>query len=182
MKGGILRDRNNLCDNFRMLAVVQLFWNIALFRDGPENAPSHPYFIVLLVALQTVLTVITQLLAPGGMSESSSLSEVQLQPIFGALAVTALMTWGALRISGLHRRFYQTFASMTGVDLLLGTLMLIVLQLTGITLIAFPFLLWSLAAAGFILHRAMGVDMTRAVGIALLIAIASYTVSSALAT
>ena len=71
---------------------------------------------------------------------------------------------------------------MTGVDLVLGILMLLVLQLTGNVLVAIPFLLWSLAASGFILHRAMSVDMTRAVGIALLIAIASYSISSALAT
>lgn len=165
-----------------MLAVVQLFWNIALFRDGPENAPSHPYFIALLVALQTVLATITQLLAPGALSESSGLNEIQLLPTYGALTITALLTWGALRVGGLHRRFYQTFASMTGVDLLLGTLMLIALKLTGTPLVALPFLLWSLAAAGFILHRAMGVDMMRAVGIALLIAIASYVVSATLAT
>ena len=165
-----------------MLAVVQLFWNIALFRDGPENAPSHPYFIVLLVALQTVLATITQLLAPGALSDSSALNEIQLLPTYGALAVTALMTWAALRMGGLQRRFYQTFASMTGVDLLLGTLMLIALELTGTALVALPFLIWSLAAAGFILHRAMGVDMMRAVGIALLIAIASYVVSVTLAT
>ena len=165
-----------------MFAVVQLFWNIAVFRDGPENAPSHPYFIVLLIALQTVLTAFTQLFGPGAMSESSDLNGIQLLPTYGALAVTALMTWGALRLGGLHRRFYQTFAAMTGVDLVLGILMLLVLQLTGSVLIAIPFLLWSLAASGFILHRAMSVDMTRAVGIALLIAIASYSISSALAT
>ena len=71
---------------------------------------------------------------------------------------------------------------MTGVDLLLGTLMLIALKLTGTPLVALPFLVWSLAAGGFILHRAMGVDMMRAVGIALLIAIASYVVSVTLVT
>ena len=164
-----------------MFAVVQLFWNIAVFRDGPENAPSHPYFIVLLIALQTVLTAFTQLFGPGAMAESSDLTGIQLLPTSGALAVTALMTWGARRLGGLHRRFYQTFAAMTGVDLVLGILMLLVLQLTGSVLVAIPFLLWSLAASGFILHRAMSVDMTRAVGIALLIAIASYSISSALA-
>ena len=165
-----------------MFAVVQLFWNIAVFRDGPENAPSHPYFIVLLIALQTVLAVVTQLFAPAVMSESPGVNEIQLLPTYVALAVTAFMTWGALRLGGLQRRFYQTFGSMTGVDLVLGTLMLIALRFTGTALVALPFLLWSLAAAGFILHRAMSVDMTRAVGIALLIAIASYGASSTVAT
>ena len=104
----------HLCDNFRMAAVLNLFWNLCLLRVGPADVPPYTWFVVAVVVADIALsTFVGTMLGGGSAGQALALAVV-------SMAAVAAFTWGGLRLTGQSGRFPATLAALAGSDVLLS--------------------------------------------------------------
>jgi hypothetical protein len=172
---------------------LKAFWQIALFREGPENLPdSRPLLIIALLAYASTsgLVFISSEIANTMIAESPQ----QIQwggLLFEKLLLTCLdvlvlgvCTWAILFYFGLQNRLQQTLTALAGVSAVLQTLSwpaFILLfyesasELWGFLLLALVVtLLWSIAVYGLILSRAVSRSFGVGVALAVLYFILDY--------
>ena len=136
-----------------MTAVLRLFWNICLLRDGPETVPTHTWFLVSLIAAELAMgVVLSAVMYPGlGFALWFNLALINL-------AVTASIAWFALYLRNCEPRFPATLGAILGTEVLIDAVGALALGATsGTARLTTGWILtvWSIAVIGFILHRAL---------------------------
>jgi len=165
-----------------MLFLVSLFWNICLTRKGPEDVPAQYALIGLLVIGKIVLVlVVTSVLQ----TEFSTLSLIT--QIVTWTTIAGLLTALALQLKGNFERFVPTFGAILGTELLVTALYglaYMAVRLSGVefdaslgTLFNTLVQLWTIFIIGFIMHRALEVNIGLGITASLVIQIFSETIS-----
>lgn len=163
-----------------MRALINLFWQICLLRQSPAAVPANGMFVAVVVAANVLCSV---LVSRGFGSEISVVTTVT--SILVGHATTAGMVWLALYWAGKGDRFITAITAIFGCDLIITACFSLLIPLTaalgdtitGIILVMF--MVWSVAVAGFILHRAMDVRFGAGVALALGISLFSVIVGQA---
>lgn len=136
-----------------MTAVLRLFWNICLLRNGPETVPTHTWFLVSLVTAELAIGVVVLAVVYPDYSLALSLNLA-----FINLAVTASITWFALYLRNHEPRFPATLGAILGTEVLIDAVSALALGATsGMARQATLWVVtvWSVAVVGFILRRAL---------------------------
>ena len=151
-------------------ALVRPFWQIALFRAGPESLPdSRPLLVLAITVYIAVDVMVIVALYP----------RHALPPLL-LIDVGFLLLWsaGILRLFGFAQRLQQTLIALFGTGALLQALafplsawpslgMPIEIPLFLRVVVAVVILLWSVSVYGHILSKAisrsMGVGLTFAI-------------------
>ena len=136
-----------------MTAVLRLFWNICLLRDGPETVPTHTWFLVSLIAAELAMGVVLSAVLFPALSVALWLNLALIN-----LAVTASIAWFALYLRNCEPRFPATLGAILGTEVLIDAVGALALSATsGVAEWTTLGILnvWSVAVIGFILHRAL---------------------------
>ena len=168
----------NLCDNFTMTAVLQLFWNICLLRDGPEAVPTQTWFLGTLIATQLAISV-----ALLGVMYPNMESMLAVNLALVDTAVTAAVAWFALYLRGHEPRFPATLGAILGSGVLITVVSLLALGATsGVArqMVAWVLGMWGIVVVGFILHRALAARLWMGVLLSLGATVVGLTVAGAL--
>lgn len=159
-----------------MKALLTLFWQICLLRQSPAYVPTPGWFVVLVVITNlTCSTLISIGLDPGLDVVRTATSIIVGQ------STTAALVLLALTLKDLGGRYLTTLTAIFGCDLLITACFGLIMPLSALwgtaatTLALLMFLIWSVAVAGFILHRALEVQMPIGIGGAMLITLMSVT-------
>ena len=166
-----------LCDNFRMAAVLNLFWNLCLLRVGPAAIPAYTWFVVAVVVADIALsTFVGTMLGGGSAGQALALAVV-------SMAVVAAVTWGGLHITGQAGRFPATLAALAGSDVLLSLVpaALAPFQALQPLFVIAVFQLWLIVVWGSIYRQAFDTSLAFGVVIAFGVAlVATFVVGLAL--
>ena len=149
-----------------MTAVLRLFWNICLLRNGPESVPTHTWFLVSLIAAELAMGVVLSAVMYPSFSFPLWLNLALIN-----LAVTASIAWFALYLRNCEPRFPATLGAILGTEVLIDAVGVLALSATsGVAERTTGWILtvWSVAVIGFILHRALATRLW--VGISLSLA------------
>ncbi|RLU03905.1 MAG: hypothetical protein D9N11_01680 [Ketobacter sp.] len=106
--------------------LLALFWQMCLFRRGPQDVPYSPVLLIVLVLVELALG------AGIIMTVEPLYMEQQLLGVTVALGAWLVMVWGILRFKGLDSRYVQAMTACLGTDLLLS-LIILPLQLYIVT-------------------------------------------------
>ena len=136
-----------------MTAVLRLFWNICLLRDGPETVPTHTWFLASLIAAELAMGVVLSAVLYPGLSLPLWVNMALIN-----LAVTASIAWFALYLRNSEPRFPATLGAILGTEILIDAMGALALSATsGVAQRTTGWILtvWSITVVGFILHRAL---------------------------
>lgn len=147
-----------------MKALWARLWGVCLMRRGPEALPYSVRLLLLMLFLDVMLGIGSQLAGPS-------------TPYFVAVSITllaagsdALVLWGLLRFKQRDGRYVQSLAAVYGSDFLLGLLLLPSLGaslllpehsvMLGVVVFAQMLVVgWGLGVRGFVYHRALDVGI-----------------------
>ncbi len=162
-----------------MKPILNLFWQICLLRQSPAYVPTEGWFVAaVVVANLACSTLVSASIVPG-----FELFHTLTSVIVGQ-CVTALLVMLALSFKNLAQRFVTTITAIFGCDLLITACFAVVLPLSGllgpgaVTFALVVFLIWSVAVAGFVLHRALQAPLGIGIGVAIGIQLMSVTVGN----
>jgi hypothetical protein len=161
-----------------MKSIINLFWGICLMRQSPAAVPAQGGFVAAVVVANLLASLVVSLSLAGNPGFL-----VTLTGIIVGQAVTASLLWILLGARNLRARFTTTLAALFGCDVVITAcfgLALPLLSLLGAsatTLAFLLFLVWSVAVAGFILHRALDVRLAIGIGLALGMSLLSVALS-----
>lgn len=163
-----------------MRALINLFWQICLLRQSPAAVPTSGAFVGVVV----VANLLCSVLVSRGFGSDISVVTTATSILVGHTA-TAGLVWLALYWAGKGDRFITAITAIFGCDLIITACFALLIPLntalsntvTGIILVLF--MVWSVAVAGFILHRAMDLRFGAAVALALGISLFSVIVGQA---
>lgn len=161
-----------------MLALVQVFWQIALLRKGPQTLPASRELLWLLLAAHWLIGVILVI-------DTLSLERALLSGLVTTLIMVALVH-ALLILHRHHNRVTQTLSALAGCEVLLGLFMLpllVMLHIGGgmVALVAMFWLLligWNIAIAAHIFRHALGVRLAVGVLFAIGYILVSISLSS----
>lgn len=161
-----------------MKLILSVFWNICLLRRGPEFVPTHPLFVAGVVVADILLSLFVRVQYGG----EAPLLEIATFTLV-TMATLATITWLALSLRGVIRRFPATITAMFGCDLLFTLLIALLIPLAGgvrgaISILGGLILIWSIAVNGFILHRAMNITIFAGILSAFGMALVAATLAS----
>lgn len=159
-----------------MRSIVNLFWQICLLRQSPAPVPTEGWFVATVVVANLLCSVLVSASfdeGPGVVAVANSIVVAQ--------AGTALLVLLALSLRGHGARFVTTITAWFGCDLIITACFALVLPVAtalgplALSLAFLAFLVWSVAVSGFILHRALEVQLALGIGIAMGISVLSAT-------
>jgi hypothetical protein len=159
-----------------MKPVLALFWQICLLRSGPEQVPTANWFIGAVIILNLLCSAALSL----SLDTTGDVMSI-ITRLVVTQATNAALLWLVLYLRELSPRFPATVTALFGCDLIItlcfGALVPLVNALGdgGSSFIFLGFLIWSVAVAGFIVHRAMNVTL----GIGIFIAVSMMILSVA---
>lgn len=176
-----------------MAFLVSLFWNICLTRKGPEDVPAQYTLIALLIIGKIVLVLGVSAVVN---EETNALSLITQVVTWSALV--GLLTALALQIAGHFERFAPTFGAILGSELVMVALYVAIflaarfsgyqyepnadtLFNTITNLFNILVQLWKIFVVGFIMHRALNLNIMLGITIGLFIMIVSLSISSEVA-
>jgi hypothetical protein len=154
-----------------MWPLLQLFIDIAFHRRGPEDVPSVPVLLWLVLGTATLVQLLSLLALNYAAGRAVIETVLHLALTLGAYVLL-------LKTRGLAARVPQTLIALLGTATLLGVLMLPVvtwmyagMQVNQVpplaTLAFFVLLIWSIDISGFVLSRALGAHYVIGVLVAL---------------
>ncbi|MEZ5560689.1 MAG: hypothetical protein R3E86_19350 [Pseudomonadales bacterium] len=157
-----------------MKALLDLFWQICLLRRTPAHVPTMPWFVAAVIAANLTCSALL----------STALNaEIPLLTVLTSIVVgqttTAGLAWLLLNFSGRADRFLTTITALFGCDLIITACFALLVPVAGLlgaagnALLLLGFLIWSVAVAGFILHRALEVRLGAGIAIGLGVSLAS---------
>ena len=147
-----------------MIKIINFFWQICIFKKGPEQVPTAPVFAGVVIAASLLVSVGATFFEP-------ALEGNLIKAIFVILVSTAVQLsifTILLLYKNVFPRIKETVLALLGADTLLsliGIVILVVLEILngnlesgGLAIQVSRFALtalvvWSLAVTGFILHR-----------------------------
>lgn len=144
-----------------MKSILNLYWNICLFRRGPEDVPGLSVILGITLILNILVSLVVGI-AFGKLAVSfAAISLVISTATVGFLIYTVLM------LKKLEARFRQTFTAVLGTDILITLLCSPLLwlvnqreQTAGLNLpgsVLLGLMIWDLLIKGFIYQRAFDV-------------------------
>lgn len=157
-----------------MKAIVTLFWQICLLRQSPARVPANGPFLALVVLGNLACSIAVSVAFDG----SPGLLTVANSILVGQ-ATTALLVLGALTARGLGERFVTTITAWFGCDLIITACFSVLLPIGtllgqfALSIGLLAFLIWSVAVAGYILHKALTVQFAIGIGVAMGISVFS---------
>lgn len=161
-----------------MKVVLQMFWRMCLMRQSPEFVPTHNWFVVSVILANLLCSLLVALI----LDTQTSTLQIMTRLVV-AQATNAALLWLALYLREFPDRFSATLTALFGCDLILtavfGAVAPMVLRFAeqAITVLSLGFLVWSVAVAGFILHRALSVSLSIGIMVALGIMVLSISTS-----
>jgi hypothetical protein len=161
-----------------MKTIFDLFWQICLLRKSPAHVPTYGWFVALVLVANLISSTLVTIGFGGDVSVLESLNSI----IVGQ-ATTAGLVLLALSMRNLGPRFVTTITAMFGCDLIITACFGLVLPLAtqlgqmAVSLVFLAFLIWSVAVAGYILHRSLDVQLAIGVGVAMGISLVSVMFS-----
>lgn len=153
-----------------MKPIFSLFWQICRLKQSPEHVPTQTWFVALVVVANLVCSITVSMLTTAGIAtgEEGSGRELSAMATITGIVVgqttTAVLTWVALQLRDLGTRFFATLTALFGCDLLItacfGALLPLLSLVPAVSpLIFLLFLIWSISVMGFILHRALQIQL-----------------------
>jgi len=93
-----------------MQAIIRLFKNICLFKQGPEDIPVSTHLLIVLISINFVLEILL----------GFSIYSIGVSSFLAFLSIVTLsiITWILLSLFKLNSRFIQTLTAFTGVNLM----------------------------------------------------------------
>lgn len=161
-----------------MYELVLLFFQITIFKKGPQDVPASSFVLKLLLPVYVAVNYLILLM-------NGALSTALLQ-ILADFAMILLFCWPLLYVAGRSHRFPQTLAAMIGTDIVLSFLALpaiATLNTQANDLAYFSMLtlvLWRWLVTGHIMKHALDRSLFFALGLALLYIMLSSQVMAAL--
>jgi hypothetical protein len=159
-----------------MKPILNLFWQICLLRQSPAYVPTYGWFVGLVV----LANVVCSTLVSASLDAEFELFRTLTSIIVGQ-STTAVLVMLALMFKNLGQRFVTTITAIFGCDLLITASFAVMLPLAAllgeaaVSLALVAFLIWSVAVAGFILHRALQAPLAMGIGVAMGISLMSVT-------
>jgi hypothetical protein len=155
-----------------MTAILSMYWNICLLKQGPQYVPSQAMFLIMLVTVNLLATTILQL---SFIETETPLSVFSFMLV--SLAISCILVWAALHLKKQLNRFPQTISAMVGCDLLLTFLgsFIIAISSTGSPKdqltqgIAVLFAIWTFAVWGYVLHHALNISVLQGISLSMAI-------------
>ncbi len=162
-----------------MRALFDLFFDLCLFRKGPQDLPTSWPLLKLTLSVNALVGIV-------GLLAITSLLSALVQTMVG-LGLLSGVVYGALWVSSYPNRFVQTLTALVGADALLGAFALPVMfwtqqaAATGAdaslpVLLFWGLLSWSVAVTVNILHHALSTSRGLALAYTLCYLILSWTV------
>jgi hypothetical protein len=161
-----------------MKTIFDLFWQLCLLRRSPAYVPTYGWFVALVLIANLTSSALVTL----GFGSDQSFLE-SLNNIIVGQTTTAALVFLALSLRSVSARFVTTITAMFGCDLIITAAFGLVLPLASqlgpmaVSLVFLAFLIWSVAVAGYILHRALDVQLAIGVGVAMGISLVSVMIS-----
>lgn len=144
-----------------MKTILNLYWNICLFKRGPEDVPGLPVVLALTLLLNIVISLVV------GIVFSKLPVSFAAVSLAVSTAVVGFLIYAVLMLKKLESRFRQTFTAVLGTDILITLLCSPLLwqvnqreRAEGLTLpgtVLLGLMIWDLLIKGFIYQRAFGV-------------------------
>ncbi len=160
-----------------MKAVLQMFWQICLFRQSPARVPAESWFVAVVVAANLLVSVVVSV----AIDETADPLTVITRVVVGQ-ATYASLVWLATYLREFPGRFATTLTALFGCDLIITVVFGVLEPLArtlgdpALSVLSLGFMIWSLAVAGFILSRALNVRM--GIGVLLALGITVFTVAA----
>ncbi|MDD2740328.1 MAG: hypothetical protein PHR94_15480 [Methylomonas lenta] len=161
-----------------MYELILLFFQIAIFKKGPQDVPASPMVLLLLLPAYVAINFLILFI-------NGALSTALLQ-ILVDFALIVLFCWPLLYVSGKSARFPQTLAAMVGTDIVISFCALpaiATLNSNANDLAYFSMLalvLWHWLVSGHIIKNALDRSLFFGLGLALLYIMLSSQVMAAL--
>jgi hypothetical protein len=162
-----------------MKPILNLFWQICLLRQSPAYVPTESWFVLVVVVANVVCSALVSASLDTGFDLISTLTSILV-----GQTTTAALVMLALMFKNLGQRFVTTITAIFGCDLLITACFALILPVTSligdaaVNLALLAFLIWSVAVAGFILHRALQTQLAVGIGVAMGISLMSVTLGS----
>lgn len=159
-----------------MKAILNLFWQICLLRQSPAYVPTHGWFVALVVIANLLCSVVISSTVDTGIDPLRTATGI----VVGQTA-TAALVYLALALANRSMRFVTTVTAVFGCDLIITACYALVMPVAALggdmvsNVALLMFLVWSVAVAGFILHRALEAPLPVGIGVAMAIALMSVT-------
>jgi hypothetical protein len=168
-----------------MLALIEAFMKIALRRLGPEDLPDSPLLLALAAAAYVGLQAVAAVPVFG------SFSAAVVRSVVADTVLLAGCAWLLLRALGFPARYRQTLTALFGTGALLTVFVLpayLWARATGSaegagflpSLAILVVLVWSVAANGHILARALSTGFPLGVALALCYLLLNFVLVSQL--
>lgn len=141
------------------MQLTRLFFDICLFRRGPQDVPASMWLLRVVLALYVGLGVVMLSVDGGSLWRGIAKALVDLALLTG-------ITWGALSWRRLQARFVQTMTALLGTGVVLSAVALPVVRWLYLStsagsvdpaaaMIWFVLLIWSLAVMGHVMRNAL---------------------------
>lgn len=141
-----------------MITLISRFYEIMLFRRGPQDLPASHSWLIALAIIDFGLNAWAEILY----ANNSPLLRTLLSFVTGVL-----LTYGLLRSKGLTSRIVQTYLALVGTDILMMLFLFpaMVLQVTGnatelTAIFILGLVLWSMFITAHIFRHALSSTMT----------------------
>lgn len=161
-----------------MYELIMLFFQIAIFKKGPQDVPASPLVLRLLLPIYVAINYLILYL-----NGAAATAVLQIAVDFGLIVV---FSWPLLYFSGKQARFPQTLGAMVGTDVIISFFALpaiATLNANANDLAYFAMLalvLWHWLVSGHIYQHALDRSLFFGLGLALLYIMLSSQVMAAL--
>jgi hypothetical protein len=168
----------------RLTLLLRYFIALCLMRATPQQLPASTALLWLVVTAYWVVGVMLVVNAPLGLPAAMGASALDILLLLAVLRI-------ALQVTGRPARFHQAATALMGSAFLFGLAALPLLSvgvdergqaMPGITIVQLLLVVWSLMVMGHILGHTFDISRGRALGIAVLYSLLSYTVVMSLFT
>ena len=157
------------------MSLLKLFWNICLFRQGPQDIPASTFLLRLLIILYAIVNSIILLLESGW--------QIMLLQLPLQLVLMTGFFWGLLRLYNQQKRYPQTISALLGCDVLISLcafpplIWMITVPTNNFSfLLMLGIMVWQLAVIGHIVRQALSQHFYFAIGLAVVYVILSFKI------
>jgi hypothetical protein len=166
-----------------MLQFLLFFWQMCLLKSGPEQAPVSMGFIGFISAVYVTCSTVLLTISSSGNQVSKAVQLVIL-----GIVIQMSCIWLLLAFKRVSNRFRATLVAFLGTNSLLVlftiplSLLLIVVEnqtmILSIEATYWMLIFWWLTIAGFILHKAMNVNLMLGITLAFTIELLSLVATN----
>ena len=162
-----------------MYEIIRLFFDICLFRKGPEDVPHSLMLLQLSIVAYAVIGFLILYISSGFISA--------IQQLFVEVILVLFLSWSILSVVRRTERYYQTVTALFGTDAMISLFALPVMS-TLVTPQSSPIavpvvvilMLWHLGVTAHIFRQALSVTFSLGLGLAVLYILLSYWVMAML--